>query len=212
MHRDENRIPRCNPLDPKYLKVKNVNTIAEKMISATSDGQPFSACSTYLAAGIEFLRDTENGRYCTIPHLKELMCRSWREVVPYLNLRETGIGRFVFGSDGDSEMMMQAIASTVSLCLTLVTSCEDMSYWILTGDDFADTQDGYPRPAIPAPGPLTHLHHRLPFLLYSIYADTMIPMFKELRVIPCNTMTDRITQEMKDNVRKIKTDIDRLVI
>lgn len=137
---------RCNPLDPEHL-----NEVSDAIESAKSimlnlnkkwidkQGEFFVESPINLLAGcIWALRQTEGGRYCTLPHAIELVSMPYEGLFPFLgsfpeveNIIEPFISAF---RNGALEQLEGMVASArVPLGRLSIPSL----YWSLSGGDFS---------------------------------------------------------------------------
>ena len=135
---------RCNPLHRRYITdqaasaevadiiMKNVNpSIAEK-----EDFFSMSA-KVYIDSLIWFLRIYEDGRYCTFPHLIELMGQDHEVVFDILQQYtdiEVKIRPFANALNKGAQDQLQGQIASAQIPLNKFASPE--LYWVLSGDDF----------------------------------------------------------------------------
>ena len=137
---------RFNPIHPRYLTdpvdateiaeliMKNVNRGSGK------DNEDFFALSArcYIDLLIWFLKIYEDGRYCTFPHLIELMGQDYRDVFEIMRkFDELEVKRntFVDAIRDKAYEQLQGQIATARVALNRFAS--KTLYWTLSGDDFS---------------------------------------------------------------------------
>jgi YWFCY protein/Type IV secretory system Conjugative DNA transfer len=142
---DLNRSHRCNPLDPASLDDSSdaaeaartiLYALNRKWIGSQGDFFVDSAIS-FCTANIWFLRRYENGRYCTLPHLIELMQGSFDDLFSVLQSYpelETLMSSFT-GALKDSTMdQLQGQVATARIALSTLASPK--IYYLFSANDF----------------------------------------------------------------------------
>ena len=83
---------RCNPLHPRYIKdPADASEIAELVMlnvnKAAREKEDFftQSAKVMLESVIWFLRQYENGRYCTFPHVIEFMTQDYKQIITILS-------------------------------------------------------------------------------------------------------------------------------
>lgn len=136
---------RCNPIHSRYIQdPADSAEIAEVIwsnISPESIEKPdfFSRSATlYVDILINFLAIYQNGRYCTFPHLVELMAMDYKKVfamVTQYEELETKIGPFIDALEGGAQDQLQGQLASAKIVLNKMSS--PALYWVLSGDDFS---------------------------------------------------------------------------
>ncbi len=136
---------RCNPIHPRYIQdPADSAEIAEVIwsnISPESIEKPdfFSRSATlFVDILIYFLAIYENGKYCTFPHLVELMGIDYKKVfaiVSQYDELETKIGPFIDALEGGAQDQLQGQLASAKIVLNKMSS--PALYWVLSGDDFS---------------------------------------------------------------------------
>jgi len=137
---------RCNPLHPRGLHDMNdamecsrtILQALDKEMTHREGGFFKDSAVNFLAAGIWFLRSYENGRYCTLPHLIELLQNKQTSLLSilmsYPEIRSV-VGGFVESyEEGTMDMLQGQIESTRVLLAALASPA---FYYLLSGDDFS---------------------------------------------------------------------------
>ena len=136
---------RCNPINPKFLNdPSDASEIAEIVMTnvnkgATNDQKFFTdSAKLYLDALVWFLRKYEDGKYCTFPHVIELMTSNYRHVFEIMKERDDLKGKIktftdqIANSGGSMETLMSQISSAQ---VPLGKFVSPKLYWVLSGDD-----------------------------------------------------------------------------
>lgn len=136
---------RCNPIDPDFMTdpadsseisdtiMKNVNKGAEEK------DNPFftQSAKLYLDALIWFLRNYEGGRFCTVPHVIELMAQDYKKVFNIISRFpeiEVKVKSFVNALEGGAQEQLQGQVASAQVPLNRFVS--PALYWALSGHDF----------------------------------------------------------------------------
>ena len=141
---DPRKSLRCNPISPEHIKepadtteiaelvMLNVNKVAvEKEDFFTQSAK------VYLDALLWFLRIYEDGKYCTFPHVIELMAQDYKKVFKILSKHrelEVKIKPFANALDGGAQDQQQGQIASAQIPLNKFVS--PSLYWVLTGNDF----------------------------------------------------------------------------
>jgi hypothetical protein len=123
---------RCNPLDPSRMiditdATESARTILLGLNREWIDKQGdffIESPINFVTAVIWFLRQYKNGKYCTLPHVIELMQANYDELFPVLNTQaeiEVLINPFISAYQNDA---MEQLEGQVSFCKNWYgTSC-----------------------------------------------------------------------------------------
>lgn len=136
---------RFNPIHPRYLKDPVDSTeIAEVILKnanrENAKGEDFFSLSArcYLDLLIWFLRIYKGGRYCTFPHLIELMGQDYRDVLDVLQkFDELDVKRTTFADAMQDNAYEQLQGQIASARVPLIRFSSKTLYWTLSGDDFS---------------------------------------------------------------------------
>lgn len=136
---------RFNPIHPRYLQDPIDSTeIAEViMLNANRGGEEdedfFSmSAKCYLDLLIWFLRIYEDGKYCTFPHLIELLGQDYRDVFAVLKkFDELEVKRNTFADAIKDKAFEQLQGQIASARIPLNRFASKTLYWTLSGDDFS---------------------------------------------------------------------------
>ena len=133
---------RCNPLNPQYIKsLTDCTEIADVVMKnlAETDKKDFFSQSAqlYIDCCTSFLWVYKGGRYCSFPHLVELMCRPAEHVIEIISQYpelKTKVASFqeAWQKKANEQLAGQTASATVPLAGMSTPSL----YWVLSGDDF----------------------------------------------------------------------------
>lgn len=147
---------RFNPIHPRYLQDPiDATEIAEVIMkNANKDngkGDDFFSLSArcYVDMLIWFLRIYEGGRYCTFPHLIELMGQNYKHVLLLMEqFPELDIKRNTFQDAITDRAFEQLQGQIASARVPLNRFASETLYWTLSGDDFSLQINDPDHPAI----------------------------------------------------------------
>lgn len=136
---------RFNPIHPRYLTDPIDSTeVAEIIMSNVSRGKEkkedfFSTSAVcYIDLLIWFLKIYEDGKYCTFPHLIELMGQDYRDVFEILKkFDELEVKRNTFADAIKDKAFEQLQGQIASARVPLNRFASKTLYWTLSGDDFS---------------------------------------------------------------------------
>ena len=133
---------RCNPLNPQYIKsLTDCTEIADVIMKnlAETDKKDFftQSAQLYIDCCTSFLWVYEGGKYCSFPHLVELMCRPAEQVIDLISRYpevKTKVASFreALNKKANEQLAGQTSSATVPLAGMSTPSL----YWVLSGDDF----------------------------------------------------------------------------
>ena len=134
---------RFNPINPAYIRdpsdsgeiaeivMQNINKGAQRKEDFFSD-----SAKVYLDAVIWFLRCYENGRYCTFPHVLQMLTHNYSEVLEILETYKENLPKivpFVNAMHDKANEQLQGMLASTQIPVSKLSSKE--VYWILSGDD-----------------------------------------------------------------------------
>lgn len=136
---------RCNPIHPRYINdpadTSEIADIIMRNVNPQSiEREDFFSMSAkvYIDALVWFLRKHENGRYCTFPHLIELMGRNYKAVFKMLQKYDdirVKMTPFQNALKGNAQEQLQG--QIASAQIPLMRFASPALYWVLSGDDFS---------------------------------------------------------------------------
>ena len=136
---------RCNPLAPSSMNditdaTESARTILlglnREWINKQGDFFVESPIN-FVTAVIWFLKKYENGKFCTLPHVIELMQAPYDELFPVLNTQlevEVLVNPFV--SAYQNNAMQQLEGQVASAKIGMARLASPQLYWVLSGNDF----------------------------------------------------------------------------
>lgn len=137
---------RCNPLNPMFITdPSDTSEVADLVMlninkNAVEKEDFFSmSAKLYLDAIIWFLRNYEDGRYCTFPHAIQFMSEDYKKTFKIMSTSnipglEFKIKSFVNAMEGNAQDQLQGQIASAQIPLGRFISPQ--LYWVLTGDDF----------------------------------------------------------------------------
>ncbi len=136
---------RFNPIHPRYLKdpvdaTEMAEIIYKNASRESGRGDDFFSLSAqcYIDLLIWFLKIYEDGKYCTFPHLVELMSADYRDIMvitaqyPELKIKST-----IFADAMKDKVVKQLQGQIASARVALMRFASPTLYWTLSGDDFS---------------------------------------------------------------------------
>ncbi len=136
---------RCNPLDPATMNditdaTESARTILlglnREWINKQGDFFVESPIN-FVTAVIWFLKKYEDGKYCTLPHVIELMQSQYDELFPVLNTQpeiEVLINPFITAYQNDAMEQLEGQVASAKIGMARLSSPQ--LYWVLSGNDF----------------------------------------------------------------------------
>ena len=135
---------RCNPIHPSYIQdpadsAEIADIVMKNVSPGTVEKEDFFAMSAkvYLDAIIYFLSIYEGGKYCTFPHVIELMSIDYKKIFSILSQYpqlETKIKPFASALEAGAQDQLQGQIASATIPLNKMAS--PALYWVLSGDDF----------------------------------------------------------------------------
>ena len=136
---------RCNPLDPSSMHditdaTESARTILlglnREWINKQGDFFVESPIN-FVTAIIWFLRKYADGKYCTLPHVIELMQADYEELFPVLNTQpeiEVLVNPFITAYQNDAMEQLEGQVASAKIGMARLASPQ--LYWVLSGNDF----------------------------------------------------------------------------
>lgn len=195
------RSHRCNPLDPASLDdISDAADVAKTILFALNkswinkQGDFFvSSAIAFFTANIWFLRQIEEGRYCTLPHLIELIQTDFPRLFSILNSfpdTQTLIG--AFASAFSNNVMEQLQGQVDSARIALSSLASPNLYYQLSGNDFTLDINNPDAPKVVCIGsnPQKQLIYGA---VTSLYVARMIKLVNRKGCIPCHLFFDEFS-------------------
>lgn len=142
---DPRRSLRCNPIDPKFMSditdaYDSAYTIMLNLNKswAQKQGDFFvESPINYLTASIWYLKETEGGKYCTLPHVIEWINAKYGDCIPLMSMNPSLVNymsAFMEAWEGGAQDQLQGQIASVRIPLSRISSPQ--LYWVMTGNDF----------------------------------------------------------------------------
>lgn len=136
---------RCNPLDPHAMHditdaTESARTILlglnREWIKKQGDFFVESPIN-FVTAVIWYLRKYNNGRYCTLPHVIEMIQADYDQLFPVLNTEpeiQVLMNPFITAYQNDAMEQLEGQVASAKIVLSRLASPQ--LYWVLSGKDF----------------------------------------------------------------------------
>lgn len=136
---------RCNPLDPNTMNditdaTESARTILlglnREWINKQGDFFVESPIN-FVTSIIWFLKKYADGKYCTLPHVIELMLADYDELFPILNTQpeiEVLVNPFITAYQNDAMEQLEGQVASAKIGMARLASPQ--LYWVLSGNDF----------------------------------------------------------------------------
>jgi hypothetical protein len=195
---DFSRSHRCNPFDPATMEDITDATEASRTILLSlnrnwisKQGDFFVESSVnFLTAVIWFLAKYENGLYCTLPHVIELMQLDYDKLFTILRTEpeiETLISPFINTYLSDVMETLESQISTPKIALGRLAS--PRVYYILSGNDFSLDINNPDSPKIVCMG--NHPQKQQVYgAILSLYISRLIKIINKRGGLPCSLIFD----------------------
>jgi hypothetical protein len=142
---DFTRSHRCNPLDPtSLLDISDASEVARTIILSLNkrmihlQGEFFvESAIGFFTANIWFLRSYENGRYCTLAHLLELIQTDFYKlfsIIRSVPAADTLIQPFISALNNNSGEQLQGQVDSARIALSTLISPQ--LYYLFSANDF----------------------------------------------------------------------------
>lgn len=142
---DLSRTHRCNPLDPTSMEDITDATEASRTIMLglnmewiKKQGDFFvESPINFVTAIIWFLRRYQDGKYCTLPHVIELMQAEYEQLFPVLKTEpeiEVLINPFISAYQNDAMEQLEGQVASAKIGMARLSSPQ--LYYVLSGNDF----------------------------------------------------------------------------
>jgi hypothetical protein len=195
---DLNRSHRCNPLDPATMEDITDATESSRtiMLGLNRDwikkqGDFFvESPINFLTALIWFLRKYEDGRYCTLPHVIELMQLDYHNLFKLLRTEpEIDVLINPFESAYKNEAMEQLEGQIASAKIGMARLSSPQLYYVLSGNDFTLDINNPKEPKIVCTGNNPQKQQIYGAVL-SLYISRVIKLVNKKRQQKCSLIFD----------------------
>lgn len=142
---DPRKSMRCNPIRHDFLKeitdaYDSAYTIMLNLNKswAQKQGDFFvESPINYLTSCIWYLKKVKGGKYCTLPHVVQLVNESYTDVIPLMSAYpelNNYMAAFFEAWEGGAQDQLQGQIASVRIPLSRISSPQ--LYWVMSGDDF----------------------------------------------------------------------------
>jgi hypothetical protein len=142
---DPRKSYRCNPIDANFMEeitdaYDSAYTIMLNLNKswAQKQGDFFvESPINYLTSCIWYLKNVEGGKYCTLPHVVELVNSSYTDCIPLMSVYpelNNYMAAFFEAWEGGAQDQLQGQIASVRIPLSRISS--PALYWVMTGNDF----------------------------------------------------------------------------
>lgn len=190
---------RCNPIHPRYINdpadTSEIADIIMRNVNPQSiEKEDFFSLSAkvYIDALILFLRKHQDGRFCTFPHLIELMGRNYKAVFKMLQKYDeirVKMTPFQNALKGNAQEQLQG--QIASAQIPLMRFASPALYWVLSGDDFSLDLNDPDSPAILCVGNDPDRQNIYGTTL-ALYTSRMFREINHKGKLPCAVLLDEL--------------------
>ncbi|MGZ3839286.1 MAG: conjugal transfer protein MobC [Flavisolibacter sp.] len=195
---DLSRSHRCNPLDPASMQDLTDATESARTILLglnrewiRKQGDFFvESPINILTAVIWFLRRYQEGKYCTLPHVIELLQTEYEQLFALLNTEpeiEVLVNPFITAYQHDAMEQLEGQVASAKIGMARLAS--PPLYWVLTGKDFTLDINNPKAPKILCMGNNPEKHQTYGAVL-SLFVSRMIRQVNKKGMMPCSLVFD----------------------
>lgn len=199
---------RCNPLDPSTMNditdaTESARTILlglnREWINKQGDFFVESPIN-FVTAVIWYLRKYAGGRYCTLPHVIELMQVPYEELFPVLNTEpeiEVLVNPFITAYQNDA--MEQLEGQVASAKIGMARLAAPALYWVLSGNDFTLDINNPQHPKVVCVGNNPEKQQIYGAVL-SLYVSRLVRQVNKKGMQPCSLVFDEFPTIYFNNI------------
>ncbi len=195
---DLSKSSRCNPLDPASMHdITDATESARAVLLGLNrewinkQGDFFvESPISFLTAVIWFLRNHEGGKYCTLPHVIELMQADYDKLFPVLNTEpeiEVLVNPFMSAYQNDAMEQLEGQVASAKIGMARLASPQ--LYWVLSGNDFTLDINNPQQPKIVCVGNNPEKQQIYGAAL-SLYISRMVRQVNKKDRLPCSLVFD----------------------
>lgn len=189
---------RCNPLDPNTMNditdaTESARTILlglnREWINKQGDFFVESPIN-FVTAIIWFLKKYEGGKFCTLPHVIELMQAQYDELFPVLNTEpeiEVLVNPFITAYQNDAMEQLEGQVASAKIGMARLASPQ--LYWVLSGNDFTLDINNAKHPKIVCVGN-TPEKQQIYGAVLSLYISRLIRQVNRKGMLKCSLIFD----------------------
>jgi hypothetical protein len=189
---------RCNPLDPQSMHdITDASESARTILMGLNrqwinkQGDFFvESPINFITAVIWFLRKYEDGKYCTLPHVIELMQANYEELFPVLNTQreiEVLVNPFITAYQNDAMEQLEGQIASAKIGMARLASPQ--LYWVLSGNDFSLDINNPQHPKIVCIGNNPEKQQIYGAVL-SLYVSRMVRQVNKKNMLKCSLVFD----------------------
>jgi len=216
---DLNRTHRCNPLDPLGMEDITDATEASRTIMMglnrdwlKKQGDFFvESPINFLTAVIWFLRKYQNGKYCTLPHVIELMQKDYDPLFAVLQEEEEVrvlINPFISALRNKAQAQLEGQIASAKIGLARLASPQ--LYYVLSGNDFTLDINNPDEPKIVCMGNNPQKIDTYGAVL-SLYVNRMLKLINKKGKHKCSLIFDEYATLVANLITTISTGRSNLI-
>ncbi len=189
---------RCNPLDPQAMHdITDATESARAILLGLNrewikkQGDFFvESPINFVTAVIWYLRKYENGKYCTLPHVIEMIQANYDELFPVLNTEpevQVFLNPFITAYQNDAMEQLEGQIASAKIVLSRLASPQ--LYWVLSGNDFTLDINNPDHPKIVCIGNNPEKQQIYGAVL-SLYISRLVRIVNKKGMHPCSLIFD----------------------
>ena len=189
---------RCNPLDPQAMHdITDATESARAILLGLNrewikkQGDFFvESPINFVTAVIWYLRKYDNGKYCTLPHVIEMIQANYDELFPVLNTEpevQVFLNPFITAYQNDAMEQLEGQIASAKIVLSRLASPQ--LYWVLSGNDFTLDINNPEHPKIVCIGNNPEKQQIYGAVL-SLYISRLVRIVNKKGMHPCSLIFD----------------------
>jgi hypothetical protein len=189
---------RCNPLDPLAMHdITDATESARTILLGLNrewirkQGDFFvESPINFVTAVIWYLRKYNNGSYCTLPHVIEMIQVEYEKLFPVLNTEpeiQVFLNPFMTAYQNDAMEQLEGQVASAKIVLSRLASPQ--IYWVLSGKDFTLDINNPKHPKIVCMGNNPEKQQIYGAVL-SLYISRLIRIVNKKEQLPCSLVFD----------------------
>lgn len=189
---------RCNPLDPEAMHdITDATESARTILLGLNrewikkQGDFFiESPINFVTAVIWYLRKYANGRYCTLPHVIEMIQADYDQLFPVLNTEpeiQVFLNPFITAYQNDAMEQLEGQVASAKVVLSRLSSLQ--LYWVLSGKDFTLDINNPKQPKIVCMGNNPEKQQIYGAVL-SLYISRLVRIVNKKEQLPCSLIFD----------------------
>jgi hypothetical protein len=189
---------RCNPLDPQSMHdITDATESARTILLGLNrewirkQGDFFvESPINFVTAVIWYLRKYNNGKYCTLPHVIEMIQADYENLFPVLNTEpeiQVLLNPFITAYQNDAMEQLEGQVASAKIVLSRLASPQ--LYWVLAGKDFTLDINNPQAPKIVCMGNNPEKQQIYGAVL-SLYISRLVRIVNKMGQHPCSLVFD----------------------